>query len=139
MTSSSGSAQANAALVLESFEAFNAGDTDRLLAVVAPDLVMHLAELPEPIHGRETWQQGFAMMKRAFPDLEAHVDDVVAAEDRVAVRVSLRGTHAGEFQGIPPTGRTIRYISHEFYRVENGLIAEEWICSDMASLFRQLS
>ena len=139
MTSSSGSAQANAALVLESFEAFNAGDTDRLLGVVSPDLVMHLAEYPEPIYGLETWQQGFEMMKRAFPDLEAHVDDVVAAEDRVAVRVSLRGTHSGEFQGIPPSGRTIHYISHEFYRVEDGLIAEEWICSDMASLFRQLS
>ena len=35
-------------------------------------------------------------------------------------------------------GRPIHYVSHEFYRVENGLFAEERICSDMASLFRQL-
>jgi steroid delta-isomerase-like uncharacterized protein len=139
MTSPAGSAEANAALVLESFEAFNAGDTERLLAVVAPDLVMHFAELPEPLRGRETWLQGFELMRRAFPDLEAHVDDVVAAGDRVAVRVSFRGTHDGEFQGVPATGRTIHYRSHEFYRVEGGLIAEEWICSDTASLFRQLS
>ncbi|HEY5057542.1 MAG TPA: ester cyclase [Gaiellaceae bacterium] len=139
MTSQSGSAQANAALVLESFETLNAGDTEALLAVVAPDLVMHFAEAPEPLHGRETWLQGFEMMKRAFPDLEAQVDDVVAAEDRVAVRVTFRGTHTGEFQGMPATGRTIHYVSHEFYRVQDGLIAEEWICSDMASLFRQLS
>jgi hypothetical protein len=53
---------------------------------------MHLAELPEPLHGRETWRQGFELMKHAFPDPEAHVDDVVAADDIVAVRVSLRGT-----------------------------------------------
>jgi steroid delta-isomerase-like uncharacterized protein len=139
MTSQRGSAEANAALVLESFEAVNAGDTKTSLGVVAPDIVMHFAEVPEPLRGRETWQQGFEMMKRAFPDLEAHVDDVVAAEDRVAVRVSFRGTHAGEFQGIPATGRTIHYVSHEFYRVDDGLIVEEWICSDMASLFRQLS
>jgi steroid delta-isomerase-like uncharacterized protein len=78
-------------------------------------------------------------MRRAFPDLEAHVEDVVAAEDRVAVRVSFRGTHSGEFQGVPATGRTIHYVSHEFYRIADGLIVEEWICSDMASLFRQLS
>jgi steroid delta-isomerase-like uncharacterized protein len=129
----------NAALVRDSFAAFNAGDLERLLAVVAPDLVMHLAELPEPIRGRETWQQGFEMMKRAFPDLEAQIEDVVAADDRVAVRVSFRGTHSGEFQGIPATGRRIHYVSHEFYRVENGLIVEEWICSDTATLFRQLS
>jgi steroid delta-isomerase-like uncharacterized protein len=133
-----GSPEANAALVRESFEAFNAGDTERLLAVVAPDLVMHFAELPDPLHGCEVWQQGFELMRQAFPDLEAHIDDVVAADDRVAVRVSFRGTHAGAFQGIPATGRTIHYASHEFYRFENGLIAEEWICSDMASLFRQL-
>src|SRR6478672_12671596 len=139
MTSQRGSAEANAALVFESFEAVNAGDTKTLLAVVAPDIVMHFAEMPEPLRGRETWQQGFEMMKRAFPDLEAHIDDIVAAEDRVAVRVSFRGTHAGEFQGIPATGRTIHYVSHEFYRVDDGLIVEEWICSDMASLFRQLS
>jgi ketosteroid isomerase-like protein len=43
--------EANAALVTESFEAFNSGDTERLLAVVAPDLVMHFAELPAPLHG----------------------------------------------------------------------------------------
>jgi steroid delta-isomerase-like uncharacterized protein len=79
------------------------------------------------------------MMTRAFPDLEAHIEDLVAAEDRVAVRVSFTGTHAGEFQGIPATGRAVQYVSHEFYRVEDGLIAEEWICSDMASLFRQLT
>lgn len=139
MTSQSGTAKKNAALVLESIEALNAGDTERLLAVVAPDIVIHYAEMPEPLQGRETWQQGFELMHNAFPDLEAHVDDLVAADDKVAIRVSFRGTHQGEFQSIPATGRTIHYVSHEFYRVENGFFAEEWICSDMASLFRQLS
>ena len=139
MTSQTDSPEANAALVLESIEAFNAGDTERLLAVTAPDIVIHYAELPEPLQGRDTWRQGFELMRRAFPDLEAHVDDLVAAENKVAIRVSFRGTHQGEFQGFPATGRTINYVSHEFYCVENGLFAEEWICSDMATLFRQLS
>jgi steroid delta-isomerase-like uncharacterized protein len=139
MTSQSRTAEENTALVLESIEALNVRDTERLLAVVAPGIVIHYTEMPEPLHGRETWQQGFEEMKRAFPDFEAHVDDLVAAENKVAIRVSFRGTHQGEFQGIPATGRTIHYVSYEFYRVENGLFAEEWICSDMASLFRQLS
>jgi steroid delta-isomerase-like uncharacterized protein len=139
MASESGTARLNTALVLESIEALNAGDTEALLAVVAPDIVIHYAEMPEPLQGRETWRQGFELIRNAFPDLEAHVDDLIAADDRVAIRVSFRGTHRGEFQGIPATGRTVRYVSHEFYRLENGLFAEEWICSDMASLFRQLS
>jgi len=54
------------------------------------------------------------------------------------VRLNLRGTHTGEYLGFAPTGRPVRYASHEFYRVADGLIAEEWICSDTATLFRQL-
>ena len=87
----------------------------------------------------DTWQQGFELVKRAFPDLEAHVDDIVAADDKVALRLTLSGTHEGEFRGIPATGRKIRYAGHEFYRVADRLVVEEWICSDLASLFRQLS
>lgn len=81
----------------------------------------------------------FEMMRHAFPGLQAHIEDIVAARDKVAVRVRFRGTHTGEFLGFAATGRTVEYVSHEFYRIADGLIAEEWICSDMATLFRQLS
>jgi steroid delta-isomerase-like uncharacterized protein len=139
MASQSESAETNAALVLESIEAFNTGDMGKLLAVAAPDILIHYAEMPEPLQGRETWQHGYDLVKRAFPDLKIRVHDLVAAGDKVALRLTLSGTHHGEFQGIPATGRTISYVSHEFYRVADGLVAEEWICSDMASLLSQLS
>jgi steroid delta-isomerase-like uncharacterized protein len=139
MTSEVGSTEANTALIRESVEAFNAGDTAKLLAVAAPDILIHYAEMPEPLRGRESWQQGYELVKRAFPDLKIRIDDLVAAGDKVALRLTLSGTHEGEFQGMAATGRTISYVSHEFYRVAAGLVAEEWICSDMASLFSQLS
>ena len=134
-----GSTEANATLLRESVEAFNTGDMAKLLAVAAPDIIIHYAEMPEPLQGRETWQQGYELVKRAFPDLKIRVNDLVAAGDKVALRLTLSGTHKGAFQDIPATGRTISYVSHEFYRVQDGLVAEEWICSAMASLFRQLS
>ena len=130
---------ANVEPVRAGFEAFNAGDVEGCMARIAPDLIINLAELPEPQHGRDVWRQGFEMMKHAFPDLQAHIEDIVAAQDKVAVRLRFRGTHCGEFLGIPATGRTIEYVSHEFYRIADGLIAEEWICSDMATLLGQLS
>jgi steroid delta-isomerase-like uncharacterized protein len=139
MTSEITSPAANAELVRAGFQAFNAGDVGECLARIAPDLTINLAELPEPQHGHETWRQGFEMMREAFPDLQAHIEDIIAAQDKVAVRVRFRGTHAGEFLGFPATGRTVEYVSHEFYRIAGGLIAEEWICSDMATLVRQLS
>ena len=137
-------ADANTTLLLDTLKAFNAGDLDTCLARMTPDFAMHYAELPEPLHGKEVWLQGAEMMRRAFPDLEARVDDVVADDDRLALRLTFTGTHRGDFhlgevQTFPATGRTIHYVSHEFYRVSNGLIAEEWICSDTASLLSQLS
>jgi steroid delta-isomerase-like uncharacterized protein len=139
MTPESTSAVANIALVRAGFEDFNAGNLDACVSREAPDLVMNLAESPEPLHGRDTWRQGAELMRRAFPDLEAHIDDIFGAGDRVAVRLTFRGTHAGDFLGVPATGRSVQYVSHEFYRVAGGLIAEEWICADMATLMRQIS
>jgi len=138
MTSEITSPAANVELVRAGFQAFNAGDADECMKQMAPDFVINLAELPEPQHGQEVWRQGFDMMKHAFPDLQAHIEDIFAAEDKVAVRLRFRGTHSGEFLGVPATGRAVEYVSHEFYRVAVGLIAEEWICSDLATLFRQL-
>jgi steroid delta-isomerase-like uncharacterized protein len=126
-------------LVRTGFQAFNGGDADQCLALAAPDLIINLAELPEPQYGHDVWRQGFELMKRAFPDLQAHIEDIFAAQDKVAVRLRFRGTHSGEFLGLPATGRSVDYVSHEFYRIENGLIAEEWICSDMATLLGQIS
>ena len=139
MTLQTTSPAANVELVRAGYQAFNAGDADECLALAAPDLIMNLAELPEPLHGREAWRQGFELIKRAFPDLQAHIEDIFGAQDKGAVRLRLRGTHSGEFLGFPATGRTVEYVSHEFYRIADGLIAEEWICSDMATLLRQLS
>ena len=94
--------QENVELLRAGFEELNTGDLDACVARAARDLVMNLAELPEPLRGIETWRQNAEMMKRAFPDLNAHVDDIFASQDRVAVRLTFTGTHSGEFLGIPP-------------------------------------
>lgn len=75
---------------------------------------------------------------RAFPDLQIEIDDLVTSEDRVAVRLTLHGTHSGDYLGFAATGRAVSYVSHEFYRLVDGMVAEEWVCSDTATLFRQL-
>jgi steroid delta-isomerase-like uncharacterized protein len=116
----------------------NEGDIDACVALLSPDFVMNMAGLPTR-HGPDVWRQGVQVIKRGFPDLRAHIDGVVAAGDQVALRLTFRGTHQGEFLGMPATGRTIEYVSHEFYRIAGGLFAEEWICSDTATLYAQLT
>ena len=129
---------ANIALVRSALDAFNEGDLDTCVARMGPDFVMNLAGLP-PMRGPDVWRQGAAVIRTGFPDLHARSDDLVAEGDRVAARLTFRGTHQGEFLGVPATGRTVEYVSHEFYRFADGLVAEEWICSDLASLQGQLT
>lgn len=133
------SPDANIELIRGAQEDFNAGDLDGCVARLTPDFVINLAGLPEPMRGRDAWRQNAEVMRRAFPDVQVHIQDIFSAGDRVAVRLILRGTHTGEFVGLPATGRKAEYVSHEFYRVSDGQIAEEWICSDTATLMRQIS
>src|SRR6202161_1283677 len=55
MTSQTTTPAANLELVRAGFQAFNAGDADGCMALTTPDLIINLAELPEPQHGREVW------------------------------------------------------------------------------------
>jgi steroid delta-isomerase-like uncharacterized protein len=138
MTTHPDTPQANMALARKGVEALNAGDFGTCVALMHPDLVMNLAGMP-PMKGKDVWLQGAQMMRQAFPDFHVHIDDMLATDDRVAVRLIIRGTHRGDYLGIPPTGRAVEYVSHEFYRIADGLFAEEWICSDLATLHNQLA
>lgn len=74
----------------------------------------------------------------AFPRYELIVDDIIAEGDKVVLRATARGTHEGEFAGIPPTGRDVEFAAIIIYRIEDGLIAETWIQADMVGLLQQL-
>lgn len=80
----------------------------------------------------------FEAMFAAFPDFEATVEDVVAEGDTVAMRVTLSGTHEGEFVGIEPTGNSFEVDNAVFTRIEDGKIAERWVQPDQLGLFAQL-
>jgi len=103
-----------------------------------PDFIINIAEMPYQKRGHDAWRKHAQILFDTFPDANVRIDDIVAADDKVAVRVRITGTHRGEFLGVAPTGKTIEYISHEVYRFENGELAEEWICSDNVTLMRQV-
>jgi predicted ester cyclase len=75
---------------------------------------------------------------RAFPDLQHSIGELLAEGDRVVLRVTCRGTHRGEFQGIGPTHRSIEFTGIVIYRVAGGKIAESWGELDFLRLMRQL-
>ena len=66
------------------------------------------------------------------------IEELFSTRDRVVVRWTGSGTHVGEINGIPPTGRTIRVDAISIHRMENGLIAETWEVWDTLSFLQQI-
>ena len=73
-----------------------------------------------------------------FPDLTIHIDDLIAEGDKVVWRITVTGTHKGTFQGVPPSGKSVKFGAHYTFRFENGKIAERWSTLDRLSVLVQI-
>jgi predicted ester cyclase len=100
----------------------------------------NLAVLDEIVaaRGRAHIEEGLAILRTAFPDLHNTIDELLAEDDRVMTRETVRGTHLGSYEGIPPTGRRVEYARIAIRRVVNGKIVERWGLNDELSLLRQI-
>jgi predicted ester cyclase len=74
----------------------------------------------------------------ALPDLKASEQDVVAADDKVAVRFIVEATHKGNLFGIAATGRRVRWDAVDVYRLTDGMIVEEWAADDVTAILQQI-
>jgi steroid delta-isomerase-like uncharacterized protein len=103
--------------------------------VIAPDCVQHNAGVPP---GREGIIQFFRMIDTAFPNARVTIEDMIAEADRVVWRFSIRATHTGPFQGIPPTGRSVTITGMNIVRMADGQVVESWGQQDNLGLLQQL-
>jgi steroid delta-isomerase-like uncharacterized protein len=117
-------------------EVYNRGDLSVVDEVAASDLIIHAAS--QEIRGRDGAKQYVAALRTGFPDLRFTVEGQVAEGNMVVTRWSARGTHAGEFQGIPATGREIRLAGIDIDRIVGGRVVECWAHVDEFGLMRQL-
>ena len=87
---------------------------------------------------RQGWFGFFRSFRRAFPDASFTIEDMVAEGDRVALRLTMRGTHRAELNGIPATGRTVEVSGMSIERIVEGRIVEGWVVNDALGLLHQL-
>ena len=133
------STEQNKALVRQMVEEiFNRGNMSRADEFLAPDFVER-EELPPGIpRDREGVKQLTTVLRSAFPDFKATIDDIVAEGDKVVIRQTWSGTHKGEFMGVPPTGKSVSFGVIDIIRIAGGKFVEHWGQMDRMGLRQQL-
>jgi steroid delta-isomerase-like uncharacterized protein len=77
-------------------------------------------------------------IRAAFPDYRERIDELIDASDRIVVRLTIQGTHLGDYGGLPATGKSVEFTDVTICRIEHGRIVEQSGLSDLLSLFVQL-
>jgi steroid delta-isomerase-like uncharacterized protein len=119
------------------YDELNKGNLDIIDEVLSEDFVDH-EEFPGLEPNREGVKQFFAMFRAAFPDLRMEADDMVAEGDRVVARLTARGTHQGDFMGMPPSGKAVEVAVYDMLRFQDGKVAEHWGLFDAMTMMQQL-
>ena len=128
----------NKAVVRRVIEGFlNSGDPGEADDVFSPDFVDHNPSNPG-MGGLQNVKRSVANWRRAFPDTENAVEDLLAEGDRVAARWVTRATHRGEFLGLPATGNRIEVTASGIFRISDGKVAESWDHLDVLGMLEQL-
>jgi steroid delta-isomerase-like uncharacterized protein len=118
-------------------EVMNEGKLEVIDELCSQDFVDH-----NPLPGTSPDFAGLkdfvTQVRSAFPDIETTAEDILVEGDRLAVRSTIRGTHKGDFMGIPASGKKVEVSNYDFVRFENDQAAEHWGTIDSAALMEQI-
>jgi predicted ester cyclase len=84
-------------------------------------------------------RQAFSSFTAAFPDWHQELLELVAEGDTVVARFRCHGTQTGPWQGLPPSGRTMKIDEVYFLRFRQDRIRSMWGLEDTWTRFRQLA
>jgi steroid delta-isomerase-like uncharacterized protein len=134
------SIEQNKALVRRFFEeVFNQGNLSALDEIIAPGFGGHGFASHGREHGPDNARKTVATFKTAFLDIHFDIEEMIAEDDKVVVRITFSGTHQGSFMGIAATGKTVKVGGVELARIADGKIVEEgWHFMDEVGLLQQL-
>jgi steroid delta-isomerase-like uncharacterized protein len=127
----------NKILVRRYQEIYNENDLDALTEVLSEELLTPtiLAGLPPGLEGARAAHR---IMLRGFPDFQTTIEDLIAEGDKVVARITMRGTHRGDFMNLAATGKQVEFAGAYIVRIRNGRIIEHWGEEDSMSLLAQL-
>ena len=128
----------NKALVKPSLEAWSKGEFEVFRETVAPNVVWYMPSRTISVRSAEELIEAGKMVRKGFPDITFSIEEIFATGDRVIFRYLEKGTHLGEYAGIPATGNKYEISGIDIWRFENGKVVEVRSDNDMLGLMQQL-
>lgn len=125
----------NAAVASHFYAHVSAGDLDAATSLISHVYVGHGMGAGG---GPDSVRADLEVWAAAVPDLTIEVHDTITQGDRVAVRLTMRGTQTGDFAGIPASDRAFQIGGTDVLRIHDGRITEAWTLCDLASMFVQV-
>lgn len=129
--------QENKTIIRRLTEAFDRGDVTMVEYWVDPGYVDHSPAPGQPA-GRDGLMNFARMLSTAFPDGKTTIDDLMAERDQVVCRWTARGTHKGEFMGIPATRKRVTITGMDVWRIRDGRVIEHWGEFDALGMLQQM-
>lgn len=117
-------------------DAYNGRTLEAFDSLLTDDVVLVRDE--EEVLGRDAFKAVVARLRRAFPDIQYRIRDVVSSGDKLVLRWDAEGTHVTEYLGVQGTQRRVSYSGITLYELRDGRIARAWVAADLLSLLRRL-
>lgn len=93
----------------------------------------------EPLYGGKGYLSVVHFLRNGFSDVHWKLEEMIAENNKVAVRWTCSGTHDGEFMGVQPTGNHFSICVMNFYYFnEQGKITNDIAAEGMIGILRAL-
>ena len=117
-------------------EVFVKGNPDAVDKLVTHDFTPHSWGNVPP--GADALKDAIRRVHAGLADVSFKIEDLIAEEDRVAVRVTAHGRHTGEFIGLAPSGREYTISETHIFHLRDGRVSDHWRDADMLGMMSQL-
>lgn len=117
--------------------AWRARDAATLAGDHAPDAVV-ISPTGGVLEGREEIQRVYQIWFTAFPDLQFTEYDFLIDGNRVALLMTVTGSHSGDFFGLPASGRHVQAVCAFHYTLKDGVIVHERRVLDFTGVLIQV-
>jgi predicted ester cyclase len=131
--------EANKAVVMRAWDAFNNGDLRVLEEVFDESYVELTAYGKIEQGGPDRAKQAYHWMRSVFGEIRFEVEQMMAEGDFVFSRAMATGTHTGEFLGVAATGKPIRFAAVVVSQIVDGKHVRDWSFIDTMAILRQIA